>query len=132
MASDDKRHLDARFPVARFEFEQGVWASGASGALAKTLANINGTIRAVEVTVNDNTGNRTATVTITTANGATVFTKSGIAENASTFYVAESHKAVQDADFNPVPINTTLTATITPSGDPSTSGMTVDVKIYVR
>jgi len=120
-----------KLPVARLDFAQGVWASAATAALEKTM-NANGRCTQVAVAVNDNTGNRTATVTITDENGATLFTKSGIAEAATTTYFAESNKATQDADFNPFLACGVLTATLTPSGDPSTTGMTVDVYLYLK
>lgn len=118
-------------PVARMPFAQATWASGVTAAVAKTM-NVNGCCEQVTVKVNNNTGNRTATVTITDENSATLFTKSGIAENATTTYFARSYKAVQDADFNPFLASGVLTATITPSGDPSTTGMTVDVELYLK
>lgn len=128
MSSKDFRQ--DKHPVARLDFPQAAWASGVTEAVAATMA-VNGVVEQIAVKVNDNTGNRTATVTITDENGATLFTKSGIAENATTTYFARSYKATQDADFNPFLAVGTLTATITPSGDPSTSGMTVDVYLYL-
>jgi hypothetical protein len=115
-------------PIVRFA--QATWVSGATAAVAKTK-NVIGCCEQIAVKVNDNTGDRTATVTITDENGATLFSKSGIAENATTTYFARSYKATQDADFNPFLAVGVLTATITPSGDPSTSGMTVDVYLYL-
>jgi hypothetical protein len=121
-----------RETVSRYAFEQAEWASGATAALEKVRKFINGRCERIAVTVSDNTGNRTATVTIVDENGATVFSKSGIAENASTTYVGVSHKSSPDADFNPFLCCGDLTATITPSGAPGTGGMTVDVVIYLR
>jgi hypothetical protein len=112
------------------DFAQATWASGVSSAVVKTL-NVNGVCEQIAVKVNNNTGNRTATVTITDENGATLFTKSGIAENATATYFARSYKGTPDADFNPFLVAGTLTATITPSGDPGESGMTVDVYLYL-
>jgi hypothetical protein len=128
MASQDFRR-DPQ-PVARLEFAQGVWASGASGALQKTMT-VNGCCEQITVKVNDNTGNRTATVTITDENGATLYSQATIPENATTLYVARSHKGTPDASFNPFLAAGVLTATITPSGDPGASGMTVDVALYL-
>lgn len=117
--------------VARVAFQQATWASGASAAVAKSMP-VYGCCEQLTVKVNDNTGNRTATVTITDENSATLFTKSGIAENATATYFARSYKQTQDADFNPFLASGILTATITPSGDPGASGMTVDVELYLR
>lgn len=117
-------------PVARLDFEQATWANGVSSAVAKTME-VNGIVEQIAVKINDNTGNRTGTVVITDANGATLFSKASIAENATTTYFARSYKSTQDADFNPCIAVGTLTATITPSGDPGASGMTVDVFLYL-
>jgi len=131
MATQDKRHWDNRYKVARYDFAQGTWVSGVYAALEKTLV-VNGRCTQIAVKINNNTSGATGTVTIKDANGATLFSKSGIAENATTSYFAESNKASMDADFNPFLAIGTLTATLTPSKDPSTSGMTIDVYLYVR
>lgn len=128
-ASHDYRQ--DQLPVARLDFAQATWASGITAAVEKTL-NVNGCCEQIAVKVNDNTGNRTATVTIKDENNATLYSKSAIAENATTTYFARSYKATQDADFNPFLAVGTLTATITPSGDPGASGMTVDVYLYLK
>ena len=112
------------------EFDQAEWASGETAALEKTM-NVNGCCEQIAVAVSDNTGNRTATVKITDANGATLFNESGIAEATTTTYFARSYKATQDANFNPFLAVGALTATITPSGDPGSGGMTVDVYLYL-
>lgn len=117
--------------VGRIAFDQATWASGVSAAVAKSRP-VHGCCEQLTVKVNNNTGNRTATVTITDENGATLFTQAGIAENATTTYFARSYKAVQDANFNPFLAAGLLTATITPSDDPGVSGMTVDVELYLR
>lgn len=128
MSSSDYR-ADQK-PVARLEFAQATWVNTVSAAVAKTM-NVNGCCEQITVKVNDNTGNRTATVVITDENGATLFSKGSIAENATATYHARSYKATQDADFNPFLAAGVLTATITPSGDPGASGMTVDVALYL-
>ena len=128
MSSKDFRQ--DKHPVARLDFAQATWASGVTAAVVKTMA-VNGVVEQIAVAVNDNTDNRTATVTITDENGATLFTKASIAENATTTYFARSYKGTPDADFNPFLAVGTLTATITPSGDPGASGMTVDLYLYL-
>jgi len=130
-ATYDNRHWDNRYQVARYDFAQGTWISGVSAALEKTLV-VNGRCTQIAVKVNNNDGDKTATVVIKDANGATLFSQAGIAEATTTSFFAESHKDTQDATFNPFLAIGTLTATLTPSGDPSTSGMTIDVYLYVR
>lgn len=124
----DNRNRDARYPVAVFQFDQQTWASGASGAKSVTLNGINGIVEQIEVKINNNTGNRTATVVIASSNGGTLFSQAGIAENATTPYQATSDATGFDAFL----CGGSVTATITPSGDPGESGMTVDVWLYVR
>lgn len=128
---DATHNVLASQTVGRIAFEQATWASGVSDAVVKSRP-VHGCCEQLTVKVNDNTGNRTATVTITDENAATLFTKSGIAENATATYFARSYKQTQDADFNPFLAAGRLTCTITPSGDPGASGMTVDVELYLR
>ena len=129
MSSQDYRI--EKLPIARIDFEQATWATGVTAAVEKTVT-VNGECGRIAVAVNDNTGNRTATVTIVDENGAEVFSEAAIAENDTTSFGAYSNKATQDADFNPFLSVGVLTATITPSGDPGSSGMTVDVYLYVK
>jgi len=132
MASKDKRHLDKRFKVARYEFAQQSWANGETDALAPVLYDLNGTIKAIEVVVSDATNGITVTVALTSENTTALYSKASIAENATTWLDSDSSKGTRDADFNPIPVNGNITATITPSGDPGTSGVTVDVILYLE
>ena len=135
MASSDRRNDDARFPVARFEFATEVMPAIGTTAQTETLDNINGTIEALEIVIADTTDGVTFTVAITSATGATLFSEAALADNQTHYKVALSNKASQDADFNPVPISSTLTVTVTPSASPDAAGNnTVDVQVilYVR
>lgn len=132
MADIDRRDISGRYPVARYELAQQSWASGASAAATAYLYNINGIVEQIEVTINDNTGNRTATVAIASEDAGSLYSQAAIPENATTVYTALSNKGTPDASFNPFLVCGDLTFTVTPSGDPSTTGMTVDVAIYVR
>jgi hypothetical protein len=93
---------------------------------------VHGRCEQIVFKINDNTGNATGRLTILNADGATLYDKSGIPENASTVYKAISNKSSQDADFDPFLMDEQCTFEMTPSGDPSTSGMTMDVALYVR
>ncbi len=132
----DKRHLDARFPVASRAFAQVEVENGASGAgLIKTatLANINGVIEAIEAVIGAATdGSLTATVAITTATGGTVFSEASLADATTHRKAALSKGGTTDADFSPAPVDSTLTLTFTADKDPSTSGVTCDVTIFYR
>ena len=131
MATSDRRDEGGKFPIARYEFTQQSWASGVSAATTEDIT-ICGTIVAISVEINDNTGDKTLTFALADANAAALYSQAAIPEAATTRYDARSHKATQDADFNPIPVNGVLTGTFTPSGDPSTSGMTVNVILYVE
>ena len=106
-----------RHPVWSQALTQLTWDSGETDANS-TTCQINGVIRGHITTVNNNTNNVTATVVLK-YNSATMDTQSGIAENAATF-----------SDTNDLWVNGTVTCTVTPSGDPGASGMTVDVVLY--
>ena len=127
----DNRQDGPGFPIAKYQFTQQSWAAAASTATTEDIK-INGTIVAVEVIASDSANAITYTVALETSNGASVFSVASIAENAKTWLDARSHKGTQDADFNPVPVNDTLTATFTPSGVPGTGGSTLDVILYVE
>jgi len=118
--------------IATYQFTQQSWAAAVSDATTEDIANLNGTIVAVEVIASDSANAITYTVALETSNGTSVFSVASIAENAKTWLDARSHKGTQDANFNPVPVNDTLTATFTPSGVPGTGGSTLDVILYVE
>ena len=137
MASSDKRHLDGRFPIARLEFAQQTFPATASAALAPTLTNICGTIKAIEVITTDTEDNITYTVALTNSNGTSLFSEAAMTDNTDHWRDSISNKATMDADFNPIPVNDTITATITPSDKPDASAVgskiaTVDVILYVE
>jgi len=124
-----RRDIDARrFPVEMVTIAQQSWASGETAAKSVTTGKLNGICEQIEVKLNDNTSGATATVAIASANSGQLYSQAGIAENATTVY-----KATSDAsDFDAFLVDGALTVTITPSKDPSTSGMTVDVYLYLR
>lgn len=127
----DNRHLDERFPVADYEFSQGVWAVAESAAVSKAIDfKICGTIFAMDVKINATTNNITMTVALKSTNGSVLCSVAGIADDGTTMIHAES--GIPDADFNPIPIFGPLTLTMTPSGVPGAGGAECDVKIYVK
>lgn len=133
----DNRHLDARFPVADFAFAALTFPATANDALSTTLANINGTIKNIDIVATETEDNITYTVAITNANGATIFSEAALAHDTSHFKHAVSHKNAQDADFNPAMVNGTLTVLVTPSAAPDagavgTKTATVTVTIYLE
>jgi len=111
--------------VKRIIIPQQVWASGASGAaLTHTLTlPVHGRCEQIEVKINNNTGNATLTLTVTSELSGTVYTKATIPENATTVYNA--NKAT--ADFDAFLVDGKVTVTMVLSGDPSTSTAIIDV-----
>ena len=105
--------------VRRYPIEELIWASGATGAaLTKTITKfMHGRCEQIEVELNDNTGNRTLTLTVLSALGGTLYTKATIPVNANTVYNA--NKAT--ADFDAWLADEEVTITLVLSGDPSTS-----------
>lgn len=138
MASADKRHLDGRFPIARYEFATQTFPMTGTSALAPTLANICGTIKAIEIITTDTQDGITYTVALTNQNSTAIeFSEGSLADNTKHWRDSESGKGTQDADFNPIPVNGTLTATITPSAAPDngsvgTKTATVKVILYIE
>jgi len=126
---DQRSRGDNGKPVARYEFAQLSWASGASGAKTATLSNINGICEQFKTVASNATNGITVTVAITDADSGSLVSVATIAENATTF-----SKATSDAsDFDAFLVSDgTYTLTVTPSGDPGSSGITVDVDIFLR
>jgi hypothetical protein len=113
--------------VRRIALDQQSWLDTIHAALAPTME-VHGLCEQIEVKINDNTNARTATLTITSKNGGTLFTQAGIAHNAATVYKATS----DSTDFDAFLADELCTFTILPSEDPGATGMTVDVVLYLR
>ena len=130
-ATLDKRHESGRYPVTRVEFAEETVAADQAGADTDTSYNLNGTIYGIEFIVDDTTNGVTFTVALTSENSATLASVGSIADNGTTWLCAESNKATQDANFNPIPVCGDVTATITPSGVTG-NAVTAQVIIYMR
>ena len=98
-----------------------IWENTDTGAQSQAVP-LNGVIMAMIAQVNDNTGNRTITLALVDDLAGSLFSAAGIAENATTVKVAPT-------DFVEIPVNGTLTVTVTPSGDPGATGMTAIVEL---
>lgn len=89
---------------------------------------INGCIKQIAVTMNDNTSGATATVELRNEDGGVLWTFAAIAENATSVY---QYYTLSGTDL---PLNIlcagTITVGCTPSKAPSTGGMTCDVELY--
>jgi len=117
-------------------FKQLSWATGAGhAAQTDTIGDITGKLLRANVTISEVTGNPTSDVTLVDARGATLATFSTLADGTAHVLLAESHKATQDADFNPIPcVAETLTLSVDPSADAGGTGqtLTVDVDLYLE
>ncbi len=118
MASEDKRHLDRRFPIARYEFETQTFPATDDDALVVTLDNLCGTIKAIEILIAETEDVINYGFSLVDENAAVIFSEAVIAHNTENWRDSESGKAAPDADFNPIPVNGTLTMTITPDAAP--------------
>ena len=137
MASEDKRHLSRSFPIARYEFATQTFPPTASADLIVTLANLCGTIKAIEILIAETQDSINYGFSLTDENAAVVFSEGAIAHNTQSWRDSESGKAGPDADFNPIPVNGTLTMTISPSAPPDAGTVgdhtaTVQVILYIK
>jgi hypothetical protein len=136
MASkSDQRHLGPSKPVATYQITQQSWATGAGHAAKTTdLANLNGMLERIDIIISSVTDNPTVDVTLTDSNSCTLVSLTGLADGTKHVKLAYSNKSSPDADFNPIPINDTVTVSIDPSADAGGTAqtLTVDVILYVR
>ena len=123
----ERRQHSPSKPVSTYQITQATWAADASAAVAKTLANINGRVKQVEIVANETTNNITYTVAITSANSGTLFSKAAIADNGTT--VTKLTDAA--TDVGAFWANGDLTVTCTPSGAPGNAA-TLDVILYME
>ena len=117
-------------PVFRVEAAQLSRVNGDANDVSTTVI-LNGTIRQITVGINDNTGNRTATIDIIDDNGSVLFTTESVAENTESAPVVQHFMTESSTDL-PLALLVTGTVTIDAnlSGDPGTSGMTIDIVLY--
>ncbi len=129
-ATLDRRHDDARFPIGRYQFAQQTWAAAVSTATTADFR-LNGTIKAMEIVTGTTTDNITFTVALATSNGTALFSEAALAD-ATKFWRDSESSTNADADFNPIPVNDTITATFTPSAVPGATGATLDLILYLE
>lgn len=101
------------------------WDSGASGVKNSSKISQNkgvhqGKMVGFKLTLNDNTGNRTVTLSIVDKDGDVIYTSGNCTEAATTVTMSLD-----------VPLIEQELVRITPSGDPGTSGLDVtNIKLY--
>lgn len=134
MATRDKRYEGES--VARYEFAQLSWATGAGhAAKTATLGNVVGMIERVDIIISSVTGNPTVNISFVDQNSVVVLpAMNTLADGTKHMKLAYSNKGTQDADFNAVPHAGLLTVSADPSADAGGEGqtLTVDVILYVR
>lgn len=134
-ASFDRRGFNQNQgePAFKVELPQMTRVNGDANDVSEDVI-LNGTIRQITVGINDNTGNKTATIDIIDDNGSVLFTTATIAENTTAAPVAQHYMATSASDTNALPLAVLVTDTVTInanlSGDPGSSGMTIDVVLY--
>jgi len=118
MKITDFRPESDKNPVWRVEFDQFTWANGETGALTKDIL-INGKVGVIIGKTNNSTNAITYTTTIYDEDSYELYTKADWAENATEVVTLTADTKVLLPPGSKV--------TITPSGDPGTSGGTFDL-----
>jgi len=129
MATIDRRNIEP-FTKKIFKIEVPQLTVPDDGQATEQTADIilNGTVRQIAVTINNNDGNATATVQLRNENGGVLWTFAAIAENATSVY---QFYTLSGTDL-PLAVLCagTITVGCTASGDPGASGLTCDVELY--
>ena len=126
MATSDLR--SEKKPVALISLPQQIILNGSSSAVTHTLEKMNGTVKQIEVKINDTTGNITFTLSATSELGGVLYTKAAIPENATTVYSSTSDAT----DFDAFLLAGDIIWTFTPSADPGVSTGIIDVNLYME
>ena len=120
--------------ITRVQFKQLDWITG-EGHTAQTasIVHVRGKCTRVDVVISAVTGNPTVNVSFTDANALAILPAfNALADGTHHVKLAESHKAAQDADFNPMPFcDDTLTVSVDPSADPGGVDQTLTVDVYL-
>lgn len=127
-----------RYTVARYEFDAVDWITDEGHtAQTSTIQNVCGTVYRIDVIISSVTANPTVAITWADQNSVVLVPNAlcaALADGTRHYFLAESNKGTQDADFNPFPHNGNITLTIDPSADPGGSAQTLTVQpiLYVR
>jgi hypothetical protein len=136
MAATHDDRINPKYPVARYQFTQQTYTAGGShAATTDTIQRVSGTIYRIDVLVSAVSESPTVAITWADQNGVKIIPDSllaSVSDGTNNIYLAESNKATQDANFNPVPHEGNITITVDPSATDADENMTVDVILYVR
>jgi len=116
--------------VRKVSLDQQSWDSGASEK-ATTYRKVNGKCEQIAVKISVNTNTVAGKVSIYDSNGGKLYEKTSIPTGTTTIYYGNSLGST-DCDFKSFLCDGKLTVEITPDGDPGTTGVKIDVDLYVR
>jgi len=127
----DNRHLDMRYPVAKYSATQMTRVAGDANAVSTTLYNINGLIERIDIVSSDaNTTGQTYTVALADEDGTALASFATISMDSA---VRTMKLATSDStDFNAVPSNGDIVVTVTGSSAPTGVTWTVNLNIFVE
>lgn len=131
VTSVDNRHLDMRYPIAKYSTTQLSFAVGDANAASTTLYNLNGVIERIDIINSDaNTTGEHCDVSIADEDGTVLGTFSTISMDsaARTMKLATS----DSTDFNAIPVNGDLVINVDPNGGSSGVVFTVDFNVYLE
>jgi len=114
---------NSSYPIAAFVFDDITQSSGETAA-ETTDEPCNLLCERIDVIVSNATNSITVDVSITDENGTELVAFTSLAENTNHVKLASV------PDFDAFPAVGTLTASVTPSGDPGASGVTTEIIIY--
>ena len=121
-STTDRRSVEPHRKQTWEVVARATWASGDTAAVTITVPNVNGILGSMTVKNSNATNPITVSASLTDELGGVYPNFTAIAENSSAVKTSST-------DFDAVPINGDYTLTITPSGDPGASGLTVDVSL---
>ena len=130
MASLGTRRRTAAAPIAKKQFDTVTIANAdGTGTITTSMANINMLIERMDILINNMTNAVTTTITIADENDVDIFDGTTFATLArNTNHTFLSTKATPD--FAAVPINNTLTLSVTLSGACGATGAEIQVILY--
>lgn len=123
--------------ITRRDFARLDWVTGEGhAAQTATISHVRGKCTRIDMIASSVTGNPTFSVAFQDGDGNAILpTFSALADGTHHVKLAESNKAVQDADFNPMPFcDDDLTISVDPSADPGGSNqtLTIDVRLFLQ
>ncbi len=126
-ADVNTRHL-ADTPVFKFVVDTITVPDGDANEWTTTIPNLNGVIRQVTVTLNNNDNDVTTIIQIRDVNDSILWTETGIAENTQSVFQYNTRSST-DLPMA-LMVAGDVTIGITPSGDPGSSTLTADVIVW--